>query len=76
MVLAGVCTPQERWKVHKALYGFPSSPARWSAHRDSVLKTFQWESDGEGHDQKVGASESSVYSAGSLGDSNKNPTMG
>ena len=47
MVLAGVCNPQERWKVHKALYGFPSSPARWSAHRDSVLKTFQWESDGE-----------------------------
>lgn len=43
MVLAGVCAPQERWKVHKALYGFPSSPARWSAHRDSVLKTFQWD---------------------------------
>lgn len=38
MVMAGVCKPEERWKVHRALYGFPSSPARWSMHRDGVLK--------------------------------------
>lgn len=46
MVQAGVCTPSERWRVHKALYGFPSSPARWSVHRDQTLKEFFWESNG------------------------------
>ena len=46
MVQAGVCTPSERWRVHKALYGFPSSPARWSVHRDQTLKEFLWESNG------------------------------
>ena len=43
MVMAGVCKPEERWKVHRALYGFPSSPARWSMHRDGVLQSFVWE---------------------------------
>ena len=43
LVQAGICSARERWRVHRALYGFPSSPARWSAHRDSVLKTFEWE---------------------------------
>lgn len=43
MIQAGVCHPNERWRVHKALYGFPSSPARWSLHRDATMKGFQWE---------------------------------
>ena len=43
MVLAGVCKPEERWRVHRALYGFPSSLARWSMHRDGVLQSFIWE---------------------------------
>ena len=47
MVMAGVCKPRERWRVHRALYGFPSSPARWSAHRDSVLRTSEWEMDNQ-----------------------------
>ena len=46
LMQAGVCKPSERWRVHRALYGFPSSPARWSLHRDSVFKTFQWSQDG------------------------------
>lgn len=43
LVQAGVCQPTERWRVHRALYGFPSSPARWSVHRDGVLEAFEWE---------------------------------
>lgn len=42
MVQAGVIPANERWRVHKALYGFTSSPAHWSAHRDRTMKTFQW----------------------------------
>ena len=42
LMQAGVCKPSERWRVHRALYGFPSSPARWSLHRDSVFQTFRW----------------------------------
>ena len=41
LMQAGVCKPSERWRVHRALYGFPSSPARWSLHRDSVFQTFR-----------------------------------
>lgn len=47
LVLAGVCSPTERWRVHKALYGFQSSPARWANHRDQVLKGFSWDDQGE-----------------------------
>ena len=43
MIQSGVCQPNERWRVHRALYGFPSSPARWSLHRDATMKKFQWE---------------------------------
>ena len=43
MIQAGICHPNERWRVHRALYGFPSSPARWSLHRDATMKGFQWE---------------------------------
>ena len=46
LMQAGVCKPSERWRVHRALYGFPSSPARWSLHRDSVFQTFRWNWDG------------------------------
>ena len=46
LMQAGVCKPSERWRVHRALYGFPSSPARWSLHRDSVFQTFQWNQGG------------------------------
>ena len=42
LVLAGVCSPTERWRVRKALYGFQSSPARWAGHRDGTLKVFRW----------------------------------
>ncbi|CAL1157000.1 unnamed protein product [Cladocopium goreaui] len=42
MIQAGVIPATERWRVHKALYGFTSSPAHWSAHRDRTMKTFQW----------------------------------
>ena len=45
MIQAGVCHPNERWRVHRALYGFPSSPARWSLHRDATMKGFQWAED-------------------------------
>ena len=42
LVAAGICQPNERWRVHKALYGFQSSPARWAKHRDSTMKGFEW----------------------------------
>ena len=43
MVEGGICHPQERWRVHHALYGFTSSPAHWAVHRDSTMMGFQWE---------------------------------
>ena len=42
LVDGGVCQPQERWRVHNALYGFTSSPAHWAAHRDRMMGTFEW----------------------------------
>ena len=42
LVEAGVCPSAERWRVRKALYGLPSSPACWALHRDKTLKNFSW----------------------------------
>ena len=42
MVEAGVCKPRERWRVHRALYGFTSSPAHWAIYRDSTLEKMTW----------------------------------
>ena len=42
LVEAGICKGSERWKIKRALYGLPSSPACWAMHRDKTLKTFQW----------------------------------
>ena len=47
MVEGGVCSPNERWRVHHALYGFTSSPAHWAVHRDSTMADFRWEKLGE-----------------------------
>ena len=44
MVDMGVCRANEYWKINKALYGLPSSPAWWAAHRDEVVSTFSWTS--------------------------------
>jgi len=43
LVDAGVCKGSERWRIRRALYGLPSSPACWAMHRDKTLKGFQWE---------------------------------
>ena len=43
LVEAGVCSHNERWKILKALYGLPSSPACWAKFRDETLKSFTWE---------------------------------
>ena len=37
LVEGGVCSPSERWKVLKALYGLPSSPACWAIYRDTTM---------------------------------------
>ena len=46
LVSGGVCSPNERWRVHNALYGFTSSPAHWAVHRDKVMSGFEWSRDG------------------------------
>lgn len=46
LVEAGVCSAEERWRVHNALYGFTSSPAHWAIHRDCTMKGFEWEHQG------------------------------
>ncbi len=45
LVEAGVCSANERWKILKALYGLPSSPACWAKFRDETMTTFVWESE-------------------------------
>ena len=45
-VEAKVCNSSERWRVHNALYGFTSSPARWAVHRDQTMGGFTWKMDG------------------------------
>ena len=45
LVEAGVCGANERWKILKALYGLPSSPACWAKFRDETMKTFEWETE-------------------------------
>ena len=42
LIDGGVCQPQERWRVHNALYGLTSSPAHWAVHRDRMMGTFEW----------------------------------
>ena len=44
LVSAGICPATERWKVKRALYGLPSSPAFWALHRDQTMKEFSWDS--------------------------------
>ena len=46
LVTGGVCAPNERWRVHNALYGFTSSPAHWAVHRDRMMAEFEWSSEG------------------------------
>ena len=36
----------EKWLVHKALYGFVESPSDWSYHRDQTLTKLRWQSKG------------------------------
>ena len=45
LVEAGVCGANERWKILKALYGLPSSPACWAKFRDETMKTFEWKTE-------------------------------
>ena len=40
-VQAGICSPDERWRVRRALYGFQTSPALWAGHRDGTMKGFK-----------------------------------
>ena len=47
LVEGGICSPSERWKVLKALYGLPSSPACWAVYRNNTMRTFEW------HDQDM-----------------------
>jgi hypothetical protein len=42
LVQAGICRHDERWRVHRALYGFQTSPALWAGHRDGTMKGFKW----------------------------------
>ena len=46
LVTGGVCAPNERWRVHNALYGFTSSPAHWAVHRDRMMAEFERSSEG------------------------------
>ena len=43
LVEAKICPPTERWRIQKALYGLPSSPACWALYRDRCMKSFEWE---------------------------------
>lgn len=36
--------PQEKWLVHKALYGFQESPSDWSHFRDTTMRQLAWQS--------------------------------
>ena len=36
----------EKWLVHKALYGFVESPSDWSFHRDQTMRALRWKSRG------------------------------
>ena len=46
LVDAKICSPTERWRIQKALYGLPSSPACWALYRDRCMKSFEWERNG------------------------------
>ena len=46
LVDAKICSPTERWRIQKALYGLPSSPACWALYRDRCMKSFEWEKNG------------------------------
>ena len=44
---AGVISPQELWHVNGNIYGLTTSPRDWSDHRDMVLKSLEWHSEGK-----------------------------
>lgn len=46
LVDAKICSPTKRWRIQKALYGLPSSPACWALYRDRCMKSFEWEKNG------------------------------
>ena len=46
LVQAGICPPDERWVIQKAMYGLETSPADWSAFRDSRVRKFAWNANG------------------------------
>ncbi|CAL1144277.1 unnamed protein product [Cladocopium goreaui] len=46
LVQAGICPPEERWVIQKAMYGLETSPADWSSFRDQRVKKFEWSSNG------------------------------
>ncbi|CAL1167089.1 unnamed protein product [Cladocopium goreaui] len=46
LVQAGICPPEERWVIQKAMYGLKTSPADWSSFRDQRVKKFEWSSNG------------------------------
>jgi hypothetical protein len=46
LVQAGICPPEERWVIQKAMYGLETSPADWNSFRDQRVKKFEWSSNG------------------------------
>ena len=39
--------PQEKWLVHKALYGFVESPSDWAQFRDDSMRSMRWVQNGQ-----------------------------
>ena len=39
--------PQEKWLVHKALYGFVESPSDWAQFRDDSMRSMRWAQNGQ-----------------------------
>ena len=43
---SGLCPPDEIWEVSTAMYGLETSPADWTAYRNTVLSRMQWKEAG------------------------------
>ena len=46
LVQAGICPPEERWVIQKAMYGLETRPADSTAFRDSRVRKFAWNANG------------------------------
>ena len=61
LVELNICEASELWLIQKALYGFRESPKWWATHRDSILRTAQWQSGGEEFQLRQLKSENNIW---------------